>query len=66
MDALPNAPKRMLSTHHGKLEGEIKILDVMKENPKLKPGTVLDIGPDGEKLARRAAEKVVKIVGDKS
>jgi len=58
--------KKNVEHHHGKLEGEIKILDVMKENPKLKPGTVLDIGPDGEKLARKAAEKVVKIVGDKS
>jgi len=58
--------KKNVEHHHGKLKGEIRILDVMKENRKLKPGTVLDIGPDGEKLARKAAEKIFKIVGDKS
>ncbi len=58
--------KKNVEHHQGKLKGSIKILDVIKENPKLKPGTVLDIGPDGEKLARKAAEKLVKIVGDKS
>lgn len=58
--------KRNVEHHKGKLKGEIRILDVIKENPKLKPGTVLDIGVDGEKLARKAAEKVVKIAGDKS
>jgi uncharacterized metal-binding protein len=56
--------KKNVEHHKGRLHGEIKILDVIKENPKLKPGTVLDIGPEGEKLARKAAEKVVKIVGD--
>jgi uncharacterized metal-binding protein len=58
--------KKNVEHHQGKLKGGIKILDVIKENPKLKPGTVLDIGPDGEKLARKAAEKIVKIIGDKS
>jgi uncharacterized metal-binding protein len=58
--------KKNVEHHQGKLKGSIKILDVIKENPKLKSGTVLDIGPDGEKLARKAAEKLVKIVGDKS
>jgi uncharacterized metal-binding protein len=58
--------KKNVEHHHGKLKGSIKILDVIKENPKLKPGNVLDIGPDGEKLARKAAEKTVKIAGDKS
>jgi len=58
--------KKNVEHHKGKLEGEIKILDVIKENPKLKPETVLDIGLGGERLARKAAEKVVKIVGDKS
>jgi uncharacterized metal-binding protein len=58
--------KKNVEHHQGKLKGSIKILDVIKENPKLKHGTVLDIGPDGEKLARKAAEKLVKIVGDKS
>ncbi len=56
--------KKNVEHHKGRLYGEIKILDVIKENPKLKPGTVLDIGLEGEKLARKAAEKVVKIVGD--
>ena len=58
--------KKNVEHHHGELEGSIRILDVIKENPKLKPGTVLDIGPDGEKLARKTAEKAVKITGDKS
>jgi len=58
--------KKNVEYHQGKLKGDIKILDVIKENPKLKPGNVLDIGPDGEKLARKAAEKVMKIVGDRS
>lgn len=58
--------KKNVEHHQGKLKGEIKILDVIKENPKLKPRNVLDIGPDGEKLARKAAEKVVKIVGDRT
>src|SRR4030042_6371226 len=47
--------KKNVEHHKGNLHGEIKILDVIKENPKLKPGTVLDIGPEGEKLARKAA-----------
>jgi uncharacterized metal-binding protein len=58
--------KKNVEHHRGKLKGEIRILDEIKENPKLKPGTVLDIGPDGEKLARKVAEKIVKIAGDKS
>jgi len=58
--------KKNVEHNQGKLKGSIKILDVIKENPKLKPGNVLDIGSDGEKLARKTAEKVVKIVGDKS
>jgi uncharacterized metal-binding protein len=58
--------KKNVEHHHGKLKGSIRILDVIKENPKLKPGTVLDIGPDGEKLARKTAEKTVKIIGDKN
>jgi uncharacterized metal-binding protein len=58
--------KKNVEHHKGKLKGEIRILDVIKENPKLKPGTVLDIGLDGERLARKTAEKVVRIVGDKS
>lgn len=58
--------KKNVEHHKGKLEGELKISDVIKENPKLKPGSVLDIGPDGEKLARKAAQKVIKIVGDRS
>ncbi len=56
--------KKNVEHHRGKLRGEIRILDVIKENPKLKPGTVLDIGPAGEKLARKAAEKIVKIISD--
>ncbi len=56
--------KKNVEHHRGKLGGDIKILDVIRENPTLKPGTVLDIGPDGEKLARKTAEEVVKIVGD--
>ena len=55
--------KKNVEHHQGKLKGEITILDVVKENPKLKPGNVLDIGPDGEKLARKVAEKIVRIVG---
>lgn len=58
--------KKNVEHHQGRLDGEIRVLDVIRENPKLKPGTVLDIGPDGEKLARKVAEKIVKIVGDKS
>ena len=58
--------KKNVEHHKGKLKGEIKILDVIKENPKLKLGTVLDIGPGGEKLAREAAEKIVEIVSDKN
>ena len=58
--------KKNVEHHRGKLRGEIRILDVIKEYAKLKPETVLDIGLGGERLARKAAEKVVKIVGDKS
>ena len=58
--------KKNVEHHHGKLKGEIKILDVMRENPKLKPSTVLDIGSDGEQLARKTAEKIVKIAGEQS
>ncbi len=57
--------KKNVEHHHGKLKGNIKILDVLRENPNLKPGNVLDIGPDGEKLARKAAEKIVRIASDK-
>ncbi len=66
MAALLNVPRKMLNTITENSKESIRILDVIKENPKLKPGTVLDIGPDGEKLARKTAEKTVKIIGDKS
>ncbi len=52
--------------HNGKLAGKLTILEIMRENRGLKPEGVLDIGPDGEKLARKAAETVVKIIGEKS
>jgi len=58
--------KKNVEHHGGKLKGGIKILDIMRENRGLRPGTVLDIGPDGEKLARKTAEKVVKIIGDQN
>ncbi len=58
--------KKNVEHQRGKLKGEIKILDIIKENPKLKSGTVLDIGSDGEKLARKTAEKIIKIIGEKS
>ena len=58
--------KKNVEHHHGELEAGINILDVIKENRGLKPGTVLDIGPEGEKLARKAAEKIAKIIGDKN
>ena len=58
--------KKNVEHNHGKLKGEIKILDVIRENRGLKPGTVLDIGLDGEKLARKTAEKIVKIMGDRN
>ncbi len=57
--------KKNVEHHHGNLKGNIKILDVIKENPKLKPGNVLNIGPSGEELARKAAERIARIVGDK-
>ncbi len=58
--------KKNVEHHRGRLRGDIKILDVIRKNPKLKPGNVLDIGPNGEKLARKTAEEVVKIVGHRS
>ena len=58
--------KKNVEHHGGKLRGDIKILDIIKENRGLKPGTVLDIGPEGEKLARKTAEKVVRTIGDQN
>jgi uncharacterized metal-binding protein len=55
--------KKNVEHHQGRLKGDVKILDAIRENPKLKPGTVLDIGPEGETLARKTAEKIVKIIG---
>lgn len=55
--------KKNVEYHHGKLTWDIKILDIIRENPKVKLGTVLDIGSDGEILARKTAEKIVKIIG---
>jgi len=56
--------KKNVEYHKGNLRMAINVLDILKENPGLKPGTVLDIGLDGEKLAGKIAEKVVKIAGD--
>lgn len=56
--------KKNVEHNQGKLRGSVKILDVIKENLGVKPGTVLDIGADGEELAKKTAEKVVKIIGD--
>ncbi len=58
--------KKNVEHHQGQLKGEIRIIDVIKENPMLKPQTVLDIGPEGEKLARKTAEKIMKIMGDEN
>ena len=56
--------KKNVEHHKGNLRVAINVLDVLKQNPGLKPGTVLDIGPDGEKLASRIAEKIVKIISE--
>ena len=56
--------KKNVEYHKGNLKVSIMILDVLKENPTLKPDTVLDIGPGGEKLAQKTAEKIIKIVGE--
>ncbi len=58
--------KKNVELCQGKLKGEVKILDVIREHPKLKPGKVLDLGVEGEQLARKTAEKIVKIVGELS
>jgi len=57
--------KKNVEYHKGNLRVAINVLDVLKQNPGLKPGTVLDIGSDGEKLASRIAEKIVKIIGER-
>jgi uncharacterized metal-binding protein len=58
--------KKNVEYRKGNLKTAINVLDVLKQNPGLKPGTVLDIGPDGEKLASRISEKIVKIIGETS
>jgi uncharacterized metal-binding protein len=58
--------KKNVEYHRGNLKTAINVLDILKQNPGLKPGAVLDIGPDGEKLANKIAEKIVRIVGDGS
>ena len=55
--------KKNVEYHKGKFKASIMILDVLRENPKLKPATVLEIGPQGEQLAEKAAEKIMKIIG---
>jgi len=56
--------KKNVEYHNGKLKATINVLDIIKANPGLKPGTVLDIGPDGEKLANKIAEKITTMIGD--
>ena len=56
--------KKNVEYHHGKLKGSVKVIDVMRETPGVKLGTVLDIGPGGETLAKKTGEKIVKIMED--
>jgi uncharacterized metal-binding protein len=58
--------KKNVDYHRGNLKKAINVLDVLKENPGLKPSKVLDIGPDGEKLANKIADKIVRIIGDRN
>ena len=56
--------RKNVEYHRGQLKADINVLDVLRQNNRLKPGTVLDIGPDGEKLAKKVAEKIVNAIED--
>jgi uncharacterized metal-binding protein len=56
--------RKNVEYHKGQLKADINVLDVLKQNNRLKPGTVLDIGPDGEKLAKKVAEKIINAIED--
>jgi uncharacterized metal-binding protein len=56
--------RKNVEYHKGQLKADINVLDVLRQNNRLKPGTVLDIGPDGEKLAKKVAEKIVNAIED--
>jgi uncharacterized metal-binding protein len=56
--------KKNVEYHRGNLKAAINVLDFLKQNPGLKPGSVLNIGPDGEKLANKIADKIAKIIGE--
>lgn len=56
--------RKSVEYHKGQLKTDINVLDVLKQNNRLKPGTVLDIGSDGEKLAKKVAEKIINAIED--
>jgi len=60
--ALDGCPKecarRNIEIAGGKVGSELRVMDVYKRYKDLKPGTVLDIGPGGDKLVSVIAEEV--------
>jgi uncharacterized metal-binding protein len=61
--------RRNIEIAGGKVESELRMMDVFRENKDFKPETVLDIGEGGEKLAgetvRRVAAEVERILKER-
>lgn len=60
--ALDGCPKecarRNIEIAGGKVGSELRVMDVFKRHKDLKPETVLDVGPGGDKLASVIAEEI--------
>ena len=56
--------KKNLEASHGKLSHQIIVTSILRENRKLKPDGVIELNPEGNKLAELIAEKISKKVDE--
>lgn len=54
--------QKSVEYHSGNIVESIKVMDIIRENKGLKPGTVTNIGEDGWRLVEIISEKVCNII----
>ena len=65
VDGCPNGcAKKTLETSDAKLVASLSVMDVLRENRKLKPKDVTILDEDGRKLSRLLAEKIASKVDE--
>jgi len=65
IDGCPlHCARKNIEASKGKLAASFTVTDVLRENKKLKPEAVTELGPKGLKLASILAQKIAKKIGE--